>query len=392
VNLSPSARRGTIVGVSLALAGSLVACSVAGSSATPSMSGRAPSASATASPTCSQAARLSTWTTQQLAAQVLAAPALFNKLAAAAPLAKAGFGGIILFGTTTPKNLGAQVSGLLTLAPGVTPVVMADEEGGTVQRMQAVVGYLPSARYMTKTMTAAQIKARATSVGRSMASVHVLMNLAPVLDVDNRPGPNASNPDGTRSFSGVPAIAAKNGAAFAQGLRSGGVISVGKHFPGLGGSVGNTDVGPGHTLPWSTLQRTALIPFKIAIADGIPVIMVANATVPGLTSLPASISPTVMKTVLRQQLGFRGVIITDSLSAGALRKAGYPLNKAIVASLAAGADFALFGTGSTTGSSIALQARDAVVAAVKTGTLSRARLIEATTRILAMKRVNLCAR
>jgi beta-N-acetylhexosaminidase len=269
---------------------------------------------------------------------------------------------------------------------------MADEEGGTVQRMQAVVGYLPSARYMTKTMTATQIKTRATSVGRSMAAVHVLMDLAPVLDVDNRPGPNARNPDGTRSFSGLPAIAAKNGAAFAQGLRAGGIVAVGKHFPGLGGSVGNTDVGAGRTLPWSTLQRTALIPFKTAIADGIPVIMVANATVPGLTSLPASISPAVMRTVLRTQLGFKGVIITDSLSAGALRKAGYPLNKAVVASLAAGADIALFGTGSTTGSSIAIQARDAIVAAVKAGTLSRARLIEAVTRILAMKRVNLCAR
>jgi beta-N-acetylhexosaminidase len=99
-----------------------------------------------------------------------------------------------------------------------------------------------------------------------------------------------------------------------------------------------------------------------------------------------------MNTVLRKQLGFKGVIITDSLSAGALLKAGYPLNKAIVASLAAGADFALFGTGSSTGSTIALQARDAVVAAVKAGTLSRARLLEAVTRILALKRVNLCAR
>jgi beta-N-acetylhexosaminidase len=332
------------------------------------------------------------WSTQQLAAQVLAAPAQFNNLSAAAPLAKAGFGGIILFGSSAPKNLGTQLASLLKLAPGVTPVIMADEEGGTVQRMQAVVGYVPSARYMSKTMTASQIKARATSVGRSMAAVHVLMDLAPVLDVDNRPGPNASNPDGTRSFSGVPAIAAKNGTAFAQGLRAGGAIAVGKHFPGLGGSVGNTDVGAGHTLPWSTLQRTALLPFKTAIAAGVPVIMVANATVPGLTTRPASISPSVMNTVLRKQLGFKGVIITDSLSAGALLKAGYPLNKAIVASLAAGADFALFGTGSSTGSTIALQARDAVVAAVKAGTLSRARLLEAVTRILALKRVNLCAR
>jgi beta-N-acetylhexosaminidase len=120
--------------------------------------------------------------------------------------------------------------------------------------------------------------------------------------------------------------------------------------------------------------------------------MIANASVPGLTKLPASVSSVVMRTVLRQQLGFKGVIITDSLSAGALAKAGYPLNKAVVASLAAGADFLLFGTGATTGATTALHARDAIVAGVKSGAVTRARLLDAATRVLALKRVNLCAR
>jgi len=312
-------------------------------------------------------------------------------LSKATPLVKAGFGGIILFGPSAPKNIKAQLAALMTQAIGVRPVIMADEEGGTVQRLQNIVGYLPSARYMSQTMTAAQIKARATSVGRAMAKAGIYMDLAPVLDVDGRPGPNATNPDGTRSFSANPAVAARNGVAFAQGLAAAGVIATGKHFPGLGGSTGNTDVGAGHTLPWSTLQRQALPPFKAAIAAHVPVIMVANATVPGLTSKPASVSSAVMVTVLRTQLHFTGVIITDSLSAGALRKAGYDLNQAVVASLANGADFALFGTGSTNSSTISLRVRDAVVAAVAHGTLTRTRLIAAATHVLAMKKVRLCA-
>lgn len=345
----------------------------------------------TASSGCTQQSAISQWSNARLAAQVLAAPATFTGLSKAVPLVQAGFGGIILFGPDAPKNLGASISTLMSKAVGVRPVIMADEEGGSVQRLQGIVGYVPSARYLTNNYSAAQIKARATVIGKAMAKAGVSMDLAPVLDVDARPGPNANNPDGTRSFSGNPAIAARNGVAFAQGLAAAGVIATGKHFPGLGGSVGNTDVGSGRTQPWSTLQRQALPPFKAAIAAGIPAIMVANASVPGVTSKPASVSSAVMVDVLRKQLHFTGVIITDSLSAAALRKAGYTLNSAIIASIANGADIALFGTGSTTSSSIALHARDAVVAAVAHGQLSRARLIDAALHVLAMKKVHLCA-
>lgn len=110
---------------------------------------------------------------------------------------------------------------------------MTDEEGGGVQRMANLVGSMPWARQMG-TMSPAAIQSLAKAVGQRMRALGVTMDLAPVLDVDGGPGPNASNPDGDRSFSASPSQAARDGLAFAAGLLAAGVIPVVKHFPGLG--------------------------------------------------------------------------------------------------------------------------------------------------------------
>src|SRR5262249_28158003 len=135
------------------------------------------------------------------------------------------------------------------------------------------------------------------------------------VDVDGGAGPSATNPDGSRSFSADPAVAAQYGVAFLQGLRAGGVLPVVKHFPGLGGSSGNTDVGPAQTLPLAALRTAGLPPFEAAIRAGAPAVMIANATVPGLTNLPASLSSNAIDGLLRHDLGFGGLVLTDSLSA-----------------------------------------------------------------------------
>ncbi len=304
----------------------------------------------------------------------------------------AGAGGVILFGSSAPATLGSSLRALAAAAPGgIAPLVMTDEEGGVVQRMANLVGSLPSARQMGTTMSPAQIRQLVTTVALRMRAAGVTMDLAPVLDLDNGVGPNNRDPDGTRSFSLNPTIAAADGIAFLQGLEAGGVVPVVKHFPGLGQASGNTDVAPATTQPWSVLQRAGLLPFKSAITAGAPVVMIANATVPGLSTLPASNAATVMTTVLRDQLGFRGLVMTDSLSAGALVDIGYSVPRAVVAAITAGADMVLYTAAAAQTASLTNATAAALVAAVNTGTLAHSRLVNAVANILTVKRVNLCA-
>jgi beta-N-acetylhexosaminidase len=332
------------------------------------------------------------------------APVLNFDTAAMQVAAGAGAGGILLLGgAPTPPDLAAELRAAFAPAVGgLEPLVMADQEGGGVQRLTGVVPAMPWPRIMAQTMTPSEVQALATSVGTSMRQLGVDVNLAPVLDLDARPGPSATNPDGLRSFSAVPATAARYGVAFMVGMEAAGVVPVVKHFPGLGGSSGNTDYGPAKTLPLATLQTTGLVPFKAAIAAGAPAVMVANASVPGLTALPASLSPAVISGLLRHDLGFAGLVVTDSLSAGAISQAGYGLPQAAVAAVAAGADMILFGSTLTAAQTALLSPSrlsatislivGAIVAAINNGTISVARLDAAVMHVLAVKHVQLCPR
>src|SRR5579862_8488217 len=265
-----------------------------GSAAPTSTPGDSPSATVASTPTpntCTNPSVLATWSLTRLAEQTLVVPVEESDVAAVSAEVAAGTGGVILFGSSAPANLGSSLHALSLAAPGgIAPFVMTDEEGGVVQRMANLVGSLPSARQMAATMSAAQIRQLVTGVALRMHAAGITMDLAPVLDLDNGVGPNNHDPDGTRSFSLNPTVAAADGVAFLQGLEAGGVIPVVKHFPGLGQASANTDVAPATTQPWSALQHAGLLPFRSAIASGAPVVMIANASVPGLTALPASIS------------------------------------------------------------------------------------------------------
>ena len=297
-----------------------------------------------------------------------------------------GVGGIILYGSSGPENLAQQLASLEALAPsGEPPSVMTDEEGGAVQRLSNLVGPLPSARQMAATMSPQQIQQLGLSVGGRLRAVGVTVDLAPVLDLDGGPGPSATDPDGTRSFSTSWATAAADGIAFARGLIAAGVTPVVKHFPGLGSSTGNTDDGPATTLPYSQLQTGGLLPFASAVSQGLPAVMVSDASVPGLTDLPASISSAVIQGVLRQQLHFQGLVMTDSLSAGALSAAGYSVAQAAVAALQAGADLLLFNATSAQLGAVTSATIAAIVAAVQSGSLPRTELVAAVSQVLAFK-------
>jgi beta-N-acetylhexosaminidase len=336
---------------------------------------------------CTNAGVIRTWSLQRRAATVVVVPVLnFNVGGAAAEL-RDGAGGLLFLGNApAPSNLGARLS-------SVHALVMADEEGGGIQRLAPLVSNLPWPRQMAATMTSAQVQMLATRSGRQMRAAGVTVDLAPVLDVDARPGPSARNPDGARSFSGDATTAARYGIAFMRGLRAAGVTPVVKHFPGLGGSVGNTDV----TSATTTAQ---LGPFRSAISAGAPAVMVANAAVKGVTSLPATLSRAVMTTMLRGQLGFHGLVVTDSLSAGAVQIVVPSLAEAVVRSLTAGADLTLFGSTLTVSSTQRLapaavrqtfdQIVTAVATAVHSGRLAGSRLDAAVGAVLAAQHVDLC--
>ena len=288
-------------------------------------------------------------------------------------------------------GLAAELRNLEGQAPdGVAPLVMTDEEGGAVQRMADLVGPVPAARTLGATLSPPAIEAVGERLGRRLRAAGVTMDLAPVADVDGGPGPDARDPDGTRSFAATSPAAGADAVAFAEGLLAGGVVPVLKHFPGLGGATGNTDLEAAATPAWPAERRRGLPPFERGVAAGLPAVMVANATVPGLTALPASLSPAVVEGVLRRELGFEGLVLTDSLSAVAVRAAGYSVPRAAVAAVRAGADLVLYDATDGAAPLLTRQVVAALVGAVRSGGLARTRLLEAAAHVLAAKKVALC--
>ncbi len=349
-----------------------------------------PSPRPSAAAACTPAAVLSTWSLERRAAQLVVAPAEEDDVLAVQPLVAAGAGGIVLFGSDAPRSLPADLAALRQVAPGgVPPLVMTDEEGGEVQRMANLVGNLPWPRTMTATMTEDQVRALAEQVGLRMHAAGVTSDLAPVLDVSDSPGPDATYPDGPRSFSIQAPVATAYGLAFAQGLREAGVIPVVKHFPGLGQASYNTDFGPASVPPLSVLEAGSLRPFEAAIRAGVPALMVGNVTIPGLTgTLPASLSAAAVTGLLRHRLGFGGLVLTDSLSALAVQDAGYTVPQAAVLAIEAGADMVLFDSPDPAATVNAIIAT--ITTAVISHQISVTRLNDAVQHVLRVKQVSLC--
>ena len=169
------------------------------------------------------------------------------------------------------------------------------------------------------------------------------------------------------------------------------MIPVVKHFPGLGSANGNTDLRLAATRPWRLLKKNDLLPFQAAVDAGVPAVMVSNARIPGLTRLPASLAKPVVHRVLRHRLGFHGLVLPDSLTAGAVVAAGYDVAPAAVRALVVGDDMVLFNTTSGQLAATTRHIVDALVAAVRSGILSRDRLESAVGHVLSAKHVDLCA-
>jgi beta-N-acetylhexosaminidase len=298
-------------------------------------------------------------------------------------------GGVILFA----RNVGSpeQVARLtnefqmIALESGHPGLFIAiDQEGGRVARLTEVTGFteFPSAMAIGATADPANAYRMASAMAAEMRAVGINVDFAPDLDVNNNP----ANPViGTRSFSSEPDKVAEYGIAFAQGLQENGVLAFGKHFPGHG----DTGVDSHIDLPRvphdrARLDEIELVPFRAAIQADFAGIMSAHVTFPSIDptlGLASTLSWPILTGLLRNELGYNGLIATDSLEMGALATKGYPPPVAAVLAFAAGADLLLFNRDHA----MHRQAFTNLVQAVKEGKISLEQLNASVQRILETK-------
>ena len=341
--------------------------------------------SAPAPTTCLASADVGQWSDGRLASQMLAISTEVGTLADISQAVSGGVGGVVLMGNGWSPALSTELAKMRSLVQdGVSPLVMTDEEGGGIQPLSALVGSMPWPRVMAHTMSSVQVESLTYKVGQALRSVGVTMDLAPVVDLDAGPGPSKTNPDGSRSFSADPTIAARYAKAFEAGLEKAGVIPVLKHFPGLGGASGNTDFTSAHTLAYSTLLQGGLILFQ-RLASTAKAVMVSNASIPGLTDgVPSSLSPKAIG-ILRKVVGFNGVIVSDSLETVSISSYQPDLASAVVASAEAGVDLVMLASSNPNQLSTYQSAKRALARAISSGALPRGAAEASVGRILALK-------
>jgi beta-N-acetylhexosaminidase len=289
-----------------------------------------------------------------------------------------GAGGLVFFGQPAAGS-GPTIKnqlGVLDRTASVPPFMATDEEGGQIARLANLVGSLPWPRQMAAQWTPTEVTQHLTSVGAAMRALGMNMDLAPVLDTAS--SGDTIDEENLRSFSQVGSTAASYGLAFLRGLSAGGVIGVVKHFPGLGHANGDTDLGPATDPPLAQLASDDLVPFRRAIQAGVRVVMMSNVTEPDWGSAPASVNPNAYAYL--RSLGFSGVILTDSLDAGAISSTGVDGARAAVEAIEAGADMAMITTPSDYPAALA-----GLEAAVSSGRLPMAQVIRSVDRIISVK-------
>lgn len=261
----------------------------------------------------------------------------------AAALGSGAIGGVILF----RRNV-RDVDQVVALNEAIhaaardavaAPFVSLDQEGGRVVRLREPLTPIPPMRAIGETGDYELAADVAEVLATEVATVGFNLNFSPVLDVDTNP----ANPViGDRAFSRDPAVVARMGGAFLLGHLAAGVVPCGKHFPGHG----DTDTDSHHELPIlnhepERFEAVELIPFQRTIAADIPMIMTAHVLVPALDTVhPATLSHAVMHRLLREELGYDGVVITDDLEMKAVADR-YSVEQMVELGLRAGVDIFL---------------------------------------------------
>lgn len=295
-------------------------------------------------------------------------------------------GGIIymeenLLGSEQTTKMLTDMQAIAKEITGLPAFLSVDEEGGTVTRIAKNeafgvndVGNMSEIGASGDTAEAQQV---GITLGTYLKTLGFNVDFAPVADVLTNPDNTAI---GTRSFGSDPQTVADMVSAELQGLQSQGVYGVVKHFPGHGGTAGDSHEGA-VTLDKSLedLMAAELVPFQRAVQDGVSFVMVGHISVPSVVgdNTPASLSQMMVSSVLREQLGYDGIVITDALNMGAVTDT-YAADQAAVMAVNAGVDMLLMPQDYET-------AYNGLLTAVQEGTISEERIDESVVRIVRVK-------
>ena len=254
-------------------------------------------------------------------------------------------GNILLFSRNVTdfsqlRRLCTELRELILAETGLPPFIMIDEEGGEISRIGHLAGDTPCAGALGASGEAENARVIGRIIGKRLRAAGINMNLAPVLDCLSRPENTAM---GNRCFSRLPEQVSLFGRAYIEGIRESGVLTCIKHFPGHG----DTSVDSHFALPvisksLDAIRQTELVSFRDAIRAGTDAVMSAHIVFPALEpdGLPATISSRVLGSLLRRQLGFSGLIVSDGMEMKAMLDL-FPIPEGVLRALKAGVDIAL---------------------------------------------------
>ncbi len=295
-------------------------------------------------------------------------------------------GGLIYFGTNLEST--DQTRAMLTATQefaheitGLPAFLCVDEEGGTVSRIGGTEGFgienVGDMSAVGATGDTAYAKEVATNIGAYLTELGFNVDFAPDADVANNPD---SDTMALRSFGTAGSEVAPFVKAQVEGFTDAGILSCAKHFPGIGGAEGDShEVSIYSHKTLDEMAQDELLPFQAAIEADVPFIMVGHLSTPEATGddTPASINPAIITDVLREQLGYDGIVITDSMSMGAVNER-YTASEAAVLAIEAGVDIVLTPADFPA-------AYQSVLDAVSSGRISEERIDESVARIVQAK-------
>ncbi len=294
-------------------------------------------------------------------------------------------GGVILFAhnCVDAQQLKAFVPQIKALKNA--PLLAIDEEGGRVARLANNDAFglnkFESMTWLCQHGGDTTVYNAARYIGSYLKDFGFDVDFAPVADVNSNP----DNPIiGTRSFSSDPDSVASMVCSYLDGLSANGIIGCIKHFPGHGDTQTDTHLGYAETKKtWQEMLSCEMIPFKAGIKHGVETIMTTHITAPNVdgSNVPSTMSSLILQDKLRNELGYKNLVVTDAMEMGAISQQ-YTPEEAVVKSIQAGVDVLLCVPKYK-------KAFDAVVNAVKDGTISESRINESVRRILLLKRKHL---